>query len=357
MAPVVGFGIVAALLFASPARAAATEREVVFDGGGGVRLSATLALPPGASERQRVPVVVLVAGSGPTDRNGNQPPLLWTGLLKQAADLLAGAGIASLRYDKRGVGRSGQIPKGAAALADFVAWDKFVGDVAAAHDAIRAQPEIDPNRVALLGHSEGGLLVIAAALSLQDASRPPAAVILVSTPGRRTDLVIREQLAAACKRLGVSEEGTARYLARNDEVLASVRADGVVPADLPPDLAPLYPRYAGRFLQSQFNFDPADAAGRLTMPVLVIQGRKDLQVSAERDAPALEAALKKRPGNAKCALVVLEGAGHNLKHVEKDGEHAFYGPVVPEFRQRLVEWLTEALLTTEPRGPAPHAGS
>src|SRR4051794_36546048 len=109
--------LVAALLLAPRALGATTEREVGFDGAGGVKLSATLSLPPGASERDRVPAVVLVAGSGPTDRNGNQPPLLWIGLLKQTADLLAGAGIASLRYDKRGVGRSTRVPKGADALA------------------------------------------------------------------------------------------------------------------------------------------------------------------------------------------------------------------------------------------------
>src|SRR3954469_5394580 len=129
-------GLLVALLLASPAFGASMEREVVFDGAGGVKLSATLALPPAAAERDKVAAVVLVAGSGPTDRNGNQPPLLWTGLLKQSADILADAGIASLRYDKRGLRRSGGRPKDPAELARFVAWENFSADVVAAHRAL-----------------------------------------------------------------------------------------------------------------------------------------------------------------------------------------------------------------------------
>src|SRR4051812_10735559 len=195
------YALIGLLLVARSAPAA--EREVQFEGAGGVRLSGTLLLPEAPTHP--VPAVVLVAGSGPTDRNGNQPPLLWTGLLKQTADLLARGGVASLRYDKRGVGRSGAVPKGAEALADFVQWDNFVGDVVAACDALRRQPEVDPARVALLGHSEGGLLVMDATLRLQEAGRAPAAVVLASTPGRPLGMLLREQLDAAFNRLGITE--------------------------------------------------------------------------------------------------------------------------------------------------------
>ena len=111
------YALIGVLLAARPAPAA--EREVQFEGAGGVRLSGTLLLPEAAT--RHVPAVVLVAGSGPTDRNGNQPPLLWTGLLKQTAEMLADAGIASLRYDKRGLDRSGARPKDPGELARFAA--------------------------------------------------------------------------------------------------------------------------------------------------------------------------------------------------------------------------------------------
>jgi pimeloyl-ACP methyl ester carboxylesterase len=349
MLPAARLGFLALLLITLPATAGGAEREVIFEGAGGTKLSATLALPSGASAQHKVPAVVLVAGSGPTDRNGNQPPLLWTGLLKQTADALAGAGVASLRYDKRGVGRSDRPPKDREALGEFVRWEHFVGDVAEACAALRRQPEVDPSRVALLGHSEGGLLVMDAAAKLRDAGRPPAAVVLVSTPGRPLGVVLREQLGRMCRRLNLTEEGTSRFLARNDEIVAAIRGTGAVPDDVPPDLAALYPRYAGRFLQAQFNADPAAAARRLTVPVLLVQGAKDLQVSAERDAPALEAALKGRTGKARCDVVILDGASHNLKHVERDGDHALFGPAVPGYGKTLVGWIDEVLGT--------HAGS
>jgi pimeloyl-ACP methyl ester carboxylesterase len=286
---------------------------------------------------------VLVAGSGPTDRNGNHPPLLWTGLLKQTAEILADAGIASLRYDKRGLRRSGGRPKDPAELARFAAWENFSADVVAAHRTLCAQPEVDAGRVALLGHSEGGLLVMHAALAMQEAGQAPAAIVLVSTPGRPIDVVLREQLGASMRRLGVSAKGTAALLERNEAIIASIRDRAVIPDDVPPELAPLYPRYIGPFLRSQLKSDPAELAARLAGPVLVIQGEKDLQVSADRDAPALEAALERRPGRPPSLLVILPSASHNLKKVEREGEHAFYGPAVPEYREQLVPWLGEVL--------------
>lgn len=327
------------------ALAATSEREISFVGAGGVKLSGTLALPPGTRNGSRFPAVVLVAGSGPTDRNGNQPPLLWTGLLKQLADALAGSGVASLRYDKRGVGRSGAAPKDIGALADFAAWDSFVGDVNAACGALRDQPEVDPSKVILIGHSEGGLLVMHAAIGLQEAEHPPAAVVLLCTPGRPTDVVIREQLVAMCKRLNLSEAGTKRLLERNDAITAAVREHGTVPPEVPPDLKPLYPPYIGRFYQGQLKTPPAELASRLTMPVLVMQGEKDLQVSAERDAPALAAALKARPGGLRSDLLIVANASHNLKVVRNDGEHAMWGPVVPRATFELTRWLGDVLRT------------
>ena len=327
----------------------ATEREVSFVGAREVQLSGTLLLPPTASSGHRVPAVLLVPGSGPTDRNGNQPPLLWTGLLKQTADALASTGMASLRFDKRGVGRSTRPPKDFDALVEFTAWDHFIGDVTAACAALRAQPEVDPSRVVLIGHSEGGLLVMHAAVALQDAGTPPAAVVLLATPGRPLDALIRDQLDAYCRRLNVSEAATKRLLGRNEAITQWVREHGTIPPDVPADLAALYPRYIGRFYQGVLRHDPADLAARLSGPVLIMQGEKDLQVSAERDAPRLHAALKKRATPARADLILLPGASHNLKNVEKDGDHAFFGPAVPEFRAKLVEWLTEVL--DEPRQP------
>jgi pimeloyl-ACP methyl ester carboxylesterase len=351
---------VLALLLLCP-NAFAMDRPIVFDGPAGARLSGTLLLPSGASVDHPVPAMVLVPGSGPTDRNGNQPPLLWTGLLKQLAEALAENGIASLRFDKRGVGRSSPAPRDFDTLTEFVAWENFVGDVVAACAAVRAQPEVDRSRTGLIGHSEGGLLVMHAAVALQDKGERPAALVLLATAGRPIDAVIRAQLAAACARLHVSDAGAARLLARNDAIAAEVREHGRVPADVPPDLAPLYPRYIGRFYQGQLRTPPADVAARLVMPVLVMQGDKDLLVSPVDDAPLLTSALKKRPGKQRSDLVLIAGASHNLKKVENEGEHAFFGPVESEARAALVGWLKDVLRdgqgATRRAGPAAPTGA
>src|SRR5438128_1431465 len=110
-------------------RAAATEREVVFTSGDGVPLAGSLMLPPPAGSDGSVAALLLIQGSGPTDRNGNQPPTLISDLLRQIAEALAAAGIASLRYDKRGMfANRSSLPSGQAALASFFSWPAIVGD-------------------------------------------------------------------------------------------------------------------------------------------------------------------------------------------------------------------------------------
>ena len=96
---------------AGPTRAEGSKtRQVRFPGAGGIELAGTLVLPMN-SELQKVPGVVLIAGSGPTDRDGNNPLIpAKIDLLKQIAELLADAGIASIRYDKRGIGQSTRAP-------------------------------------------------------------------------------------------------------------------------------------------------------------------------------------------------------------------------------------------------------
>src|SRR4051812_30079834 len=140
------------------------QRPVRFTGPDGALLAGTLLLPIW-SELEKVPGVVLVSGSGPTDRDGNNtliPDRI--DLLKQIAALLAEAGIASLRYDKRGIGASTSRPHASIAeLEHFFSWDNFVGDVVAAQAELVRHDEIKAYATALLGHSEGGLLVLAAA--------------------------------------------------------------------------------------------------------------------------------------------------------------------------------------------------
>ncbi len=137
------------------------QRAVRFAGSDDATLAGTLLLPRW-SELQKVPGVVLISGSGPTDRDGNNPLVPERiDLMKQISELLAAAGIASLRYDKRGLGGSSPRPTNTLEAQErFFTWENFVGDVASAHRELLRHDEIKPYATALLGHSEGGLLAL-----------------------------------------------------------------------------------------------------------------------------------------------------------------------------------------------------
>ena len=302
--------------------------DVTISGLGGVSLSATLELPKGAG---RAAGVVLIAGSGPTDRNGNQLPALKTDLLAEIARALAAKGVASVRYDKRGIAASGKPEKGES-MAAFFDWENFVGDVEAAAAFLKSHPRIDPKRVGLLGHSEGGSLALEAAPKVK-----PYAMVLAATVGRPLAAVIHDQLVRLLKSQKATPEQTAFYLKRHDEISEAIRKTGKVPDGVPPGLAALYPAYLGPFLQGDFSVDPAKSASRLACPTLVLQGERDVQVSATLDAPALNRALKCRH-----ALAVIPGASHNFKRVGSPTDPGIAGSAMPEALKRAADWFSGA---------------
>ena len=130
------------------------DEEVQFSGVGGLKLSGTLTRPEAGDT---LPAVLILPGSGPTDRNGNSIAInVPIELHRQIAERLASEGIASLRFDKRAVMRySAEWPKDLVGINDFFGWDKFAGDATAAFQFLRTQKRIDAKRVGILGHSEG----------------------------------------------------------------------------------------------------------------------------------------------------------------------------------------------------------
>lgn len=317
------------------AAGASHERLVTFPGADGVILAGTLQLPAGEGARA---ALVLLAGSGPTDRNGNQPPALVTDLLKQIAQGLADQGIVSLRFDKRGMYASAAaLPKDSAKYGDFFTWENFVGDDAAAGRFLREQPEVDPNRVGILGHSEGGLLALEAARVLSAEGHPPAGLILISTPGRPMDAIITEQLKNLLARQDATGQQTDYFLGENARITRAILQSGQVPPDVPAGLAALYPRYLGKFLHSELALDPCKLAADFSGPVMVVAGSADTQVSSERDAKALDAALAARKGDEH-ALAIIPGASHNLKIPADPDDPGFAGPVAPAAMDQLEQW-------------------
>ena len=316
---------------AGPTRAEGSKtRQVRFPGAGGIELAGTLVLPMN-SELQKVPGVVLIAGSGPTDRDGNNPLIpAKIDLLKQIAELLAEAGIASIRYDKRGIGQSTKPPTKLADQELFFAWENFIGDVQLAHAELIKQDEVKAYATALLGHSEGGLFAVATAEASVPA-RAPYALVLAGTPGRPLQEIIRNQLGRNAPHL----------VAPAERIMDTIRRTRRVPADVPADLAALFPPYIGPFLYGELGFDAANTLLTLKQPCLLLHGGADQQVVPMGEIQPLIDALDRRAGPAEAVVVPL--VSHNLKSVSGPGDPGFTGPIAPAIAFNLRGWLASTL--------------
>lgn len=259
--------------------------------------------------------------------------------MRALAEAAAAKGFATLRYDKRGLHANRASFPPADKLADFYRWENIVGDAGAAYRALAAVPEVDAARIAILGHSEGG--IIALRLAAEPDTRP-AALVLAAVPGRPLHVLLREQVRASLLRSGAAPISREAFLATFDETIEHIRKTGEVPADLPPAMQPLFPRYLGPFFRSLFAVDPAALATRFAGPVLMLQGESDLQVSAERDAAPLEAALRRRAGGDQ-TLRLFAKLSHNFKPASGPADHAVAGPLPAEVSASLTDWLAARL--------------
>lgn len=324
---------------AAPHRA----REVVIPGKDGVALGGTLVRPP------KVPAMLLVQGSGPVDRDGNIPGVFETDLQKQIAEAFARAGIASLRYDKRiACIAEARLPKDEDALADFLKWDNFVGDAAAAWRFLREQPGIDRQRVGIFGHSEGGVIALAAARHLLDAGEMPAALVLAATPGRPMSAILRDQIERIMQQMKLKPDKAASVLQIVDRIHRAIAETGKVPGDVPRVLKRLYRPESGQFLHVALRLDPAELAAQFPGPVLIIEGTADKQVSARDDALALDAALSGRPSDDH-ELLIVPRVSHALRSIDgANARHGKAGPVEPALVKSITAWAKAKLAETWP---------
>ncbi|MGV0759375.1 alpha/beta fold hydrolase [Tistrella mobilis] len=254
-------------------------------------LVGSFGFPCAAGADAVLPVVLMLAGSGPTDRDGNQPGLR-TDLLRMLAEDLAARGIASLRVDKRGIGAS------RAAIADeaLMTIDLLASDAAQWTRAARRLADGAP--VIVLGHSEGGLIALLAARR-----EAPDAIVLAATPGEPAIRTLERQLAQA------PMPDDLRRTA--DRILADLGAGRKV-ADVPLELAPLFRPSVQPYLISWLGIDPATVMERFAGPVLILQGDRDLQVTTA-DARRLAAG---RPKDTR--VEILARLNHVLKPAPAD---------------------------------------
>lgn len=268
--------------------------EVIEASGPAGALSGTLLGPSDLA----APVVLIVPGSGPTDRDGNNPLGVRASSYRLIAEGLAARGIRSVRIDKRGMfGSARAVPD-----VNAVTMENYAADIRLW--AARIREKTGAPCVWVLGHSEGGLSALVAA------QRPEniCGLLLVSATGRKAGDVLREQLAANPANAPIREQASS--IIAQLEHGEKVAADGIHPA-----LLPLFRPEVQGFLISLFALDPAKLLASYEGPVLILQGLRDIQVGRV-DAEQLHRA---RPD---AEIVLLPDTNHVLKAVTSDDRSA-----------------------------------
>jgi uncharacterized protein len=277
----------------------------------GVVLRGSLWLPMNASSR--VPVALIIAGSGPTDRDGNNSSGLKTDAYRLMATTLAEHGIASLRFDKRGVGESGRN-----FAMERTTFSDFVDDALAWIHFLRNDPRFGP--LTLIGHSEGAEIAVLAAQKTKC-----EALISVAGSGRPFDVLLREQLA---------REGNAETMVAYDRIVAALRKGEPVDP-VPTSLASLFPPHVRAFVRSELDVDPSAELRKVRdARITILQGDTDIQVTVV-DAKKLAQA---RPD---ATLKIISKMNHVLKEEERASiDQASYTdpskPIAPAMVEALI---------------------
>jgi pimeloyl-ACP methyl ester carboxylesterase len=290
-------------------------------------IGATLRMPAAGG---RVPAVLIIAGSGPTDRNGNNPGGVKGAPFRQLAEALAADGIASVRYDKRGIAASRE----AAPPESQMRVEMLIADAEGFIEKMRNDPRF--SSITVVGHSEGSLIGMVAARAAR-----ADGFVSISGPGRRLSDIIREQTADQLKPLPALAEA-------NERILKALEA-GQTASDVPPMLNALYRPSVQPYVISEFKYTPTEEFSRLTRPALILQGTTDIQVSLA-DARALAAA------KPDATLKIIEGMNHVLRPAppERLPNIATYGredlPIVADVPAAIAAFVKGLRLPRHPVG-------
>ena len=312
--------------------AAGAEREVSFQGGG-LTVPGTFTAPAGDQDGT-VPGALIISGSGPTDRDGNSPERPEAGTNLNLSRVLIGAGVATLRYDKLGSGDEADMDEDhQAAMEGSVDPLVFDEQMAAAYAELVSQPEVDPERTVVLGHSEGALF----ALRAHDLLDADPALVLAAPPGTRMlDLIDRqvaEQVRTAEAQGGIEEADAIGMLSDTREARAAIRSGEELPEE---DRTGLFSPENEDFLTWIDDFDPQELAEGLPggTPALVLWGDEDAQVNREEIDRLMD-------GLDGAERVDLAGVDHVLREYDDspgaaalDADRAFspeVAPVVEDF--------------------------
>jgi fermentation-respiration switch protein FrsA (DUF1100 family) len=277
------------------------EEDVTYENpAAGIKLAATFTVPPGAGP---FPAVLLICGSGPHDRDetvmGHKPFLV-------LADFLTRHGIAVLRSDKRGVGKS------TGNLATATSAD-FATDAEAGVAWLKARKEVAPRNIGIVGHSEGGAIAPMVAARNHDV----AFIVMLAGPGVRGDELLPAQIAAMSQAEGMGHEAALQLGNQKRAGLKVLEAEKD-PAKLREKLSAIMPKEEidaqwGMLISPWFRFfleyDPGADLRKVTCPVLALNGAKDTQVVAVQNLPAIRKALE-AGGNKRFEIMEYPGLNH-----------------------------------------------
>ena len=328
--------------------------EVTFDSlDADVTLAGTLTMPKDAREKLRA--AILISGSGPQDRDetvmSHKPFLV-------IADHLTKHGMAVLRFDDRGTNAS-------TGDHDTATTASFANDVRGAVVYLRSRPDIDSEKIGLIGHSEGGL--IGPLVTAEDQNL--AFLVLLAGPGVNDEKIILDQSTAIARASGESNAAVAlqqqqltqlldaiktgkdqeqidalvKEFAEAAKELAAKEGDDSLPNadDLEEALATSYERMQTPWFRYFLRYEPIPALEKTTCPILSVIGEKDLQVSAKLNYGPLQAALKKA-GNPLSQCKILPGLNHLFQECETGSPNEYQTieqTFAPSALDEISDWL------------------
>jgi fermentation-respiration switch protein FrsA (DUF1100 family) len=301
-----------------------------------VTLAATFTIPQGKGP---FPAVLLITGSGPQDRDesllGHKPFLI-------LSDYLTRHGIAVLRADDRGTGKSTGVFSGAT-TADFST------DTEAGVAYLKTRPEVDPHKIGLIGHSEGGVIAPMVAARNKDV----AFIVMMAGTGVTGDQILPAQAEAIAVASGTNPDEAAKNAAKEKEMLTLVETEkdqSVLEKELKEKMAGDVPdaqigmqilQITSPWFRYFLTYDPASALRKVTCPVLAINGSLDKQVLPDQNLPAIRKALDEA-GNKRVEIDELPGLNH-LFQTAKTGAPTEYAEIEetmsPVALEKITSWI------------------
>ena len=289
----------------------AQEETVVLETPTG-NIEGTLLLP----SKENIPLVLIIAGSGPTDRDGNSGSLK-NNSLKMLAQGLYDNNIASFRFDKRGIAKSAK----AMISEEDLRFEHYIRDVQQWYLLLKNDSRF--SSVIILGHSEGSLIGMIAS---QDVI--PDKFISLAGPGVSMQATLKRQLA----------DQPPYVLSMSLPIIEQLEKGKTVDS-VPPLINMLFRPSVQSYLISCFKYDPAIEISKVKSPILIVQGTTDIQIQVE-DAKKLAAA------NSNSELVIIEGMNHILKEADANRflNLRTYGDPSLKLKQGLIESITSFIV-------------